>query len=279
MKTLTLISLLFTTSFFYSQDDTRCVSSDTYNIMSNGTLVKNIGNVAICYNEYYFSFKTPENGLITFKIERHTRNKTVEGNETIDSFLNEETHTEVRGFYHVDISQGPELQITINYPMVENGYAILVTTKKWANGNDATFEIISSLKKTIKDTSTIIEKKTLVNLDSTKIKPEFEIYEIVDKSAEFPGGIAELMKYIQNNIQYPNLAEEKRIVGKCFLKFVVLADGTIGEIKLLKGVPNCKECDNEAIKLVQNMPNWTPAKVGNKFVNSWYTLPLSFTIK
>jgi periplasmic protein TonB len=106
-----------------------------------------------------------------------------------------------------------------------------------------------------------------------------EIFTIVEEQAEFPGGIAELGKYIQKNLQYPAMAREAGISGKCFLKFVVNENGSISNVEVLKGVPGCSDCDKEAIRVVKSMPSWKPAKMTGKSVKCYFNLPISFKIQ
>jgi protein TonB len=105
---------------------------------------------------------------------------------------------------------------------------------------------------------------------------EPEIYEIVDEYAEFPGGINALRKYLRDNLVYPASAKEQGIQGKCFLKFVVAASGNISNVKVMRGVPECPECDNEAVRVLKAMPDWKPGKVKGQAVNSYFNLPISF---
>jgi periplasmic protein TonB len=105
-----------------------------------------------------------------------------------------------------------------------------------------------------------------------------QIYEVVDEPADFPGGPAALKKYIADNLKYPDTAKENGLEGKCYLQFIVSLDGYVSNVKLKKGVPNCPECDKEAIRIVKSMPKWTPGKVKGKAVNSIYTLPVLFKL-
>ena len=102
--------------------------------------------------------------------------------------------------------------------------------------------------------------------------------DIVDIPAEYPGGYAALMKYLKDNLVYPERAKELGIEGKCFLKFVVEEDGSISDIKVARGVTDCKECDDEAIRLVKGMPKWIPGKNGTQAVKQWYNLPIKFKL-
>ncbi len=111
-------------------------------------------------------------------------------------------------------------------------------------------------------------------------KPKQEVIEeVVEEQAEFPGGRAALLQYLANNIKYPDVALELGISGKCHLKFVVSTSGNISNVKVLRGVEGCPECDAEAVRVVKGMPNWKPGKNNGKAVNSYYTLPVAFKIQ
>ena len=106
-----------------------------------------------------------------------------------------------------------------------------------------------------------------------------EIFTIVEEAAEFPGGFAAMMKYIQQNMQYPAMAREAGISGKCHLKFVVNENGDISNVEILKGVPGCQDCDKEAIRVVKSMPKWKAAKMTGRAVKCYFNLPFSFKIQ
>ncbi len=102
---------------------------------------------------------------------------------------------------------------------------------------------------------------------------------VVDEFAEFPGGRKALVKFLQENIQYPDIARELGLSGKSVLKFVVNTDGTIKTVSIVRGMKDCKECDNEAVRVVRKMPRWTPAKKSGKTVASYFILPVEFAIE
>lgn len=104
------------------------------------------------------------------------------------------------------------------------------------------------------------------------------IHEIVDEPASFPGGREALSKYLQENIIYPQIAREAEITGKVYVKFVVSDLGAISNVKIMRGIPGCKECDQEAIRVVKAMPKWVPGKNSGKAVNSYYNLPVPFKL-
>ena len=102
------------------------------------------------------------------------------------------------------------------------------------------------------------------------------IYEAVEQMPGFPGGDAELMKYIRDNLKYPVIAQELGIQGRVILRFVVSKTGEVGDIKVLRSVdPNL---DKEAIRVVQSMPRWIPGKQNGNAVPVYFTLPVSFKL-
>lgn len=100
-----------------------------------------------------------------------------------------------------------------------------------------------------------------------------ELIGISDIPAEYPGGRAAMLAYLSKNMVIPDKVKD---TGKCYLKFIVSKTGEISDIKVMKGVPGCPECDAEAIRLVKGMPNWIPAKNKDKVVNSYFNLPIVF---
>jgi protein TonB len=109
-------------------------------------------------------------------------------------------------------------------------------------------------------------------------KPE-EVLTFVEEDAEYPGGYPSMMKYIQDNLNYPPSAIELGIQGKVTLKFVVEKNGQVSNVSVVRGIPGCAECDKEAIKVVSKMPNWKSAKNAGKQVRQWNTLPISFALE
>ena len=104
------------------------------------------------------------------------------------------------------------------------------------------------------------------------------IYEIVDEPAEFPGGTEAMRDYLKKNMMYPAIAKENGIQGKCYLRFVVNTDGSISDVRVLRGVTDCPECDKEATRVVKNMPRWKPGSVNGKDVKMYFTLPIAFKL-
>lgn len=104
-----------------------------------------------------------------------------------------------------------------------------------------------------------------------------EILTFAEQMPEFVGGLEEMYKFINKNIQYPQMARENGIQGKVILTFVVGTDGKISQIeqvskKLGWGL------DDEAIRIVKSMPNWVPGKQNGKPVAVKFTLPIKFQL-
>jgi protein TonB len=106
-----------------------------------------------------------------------------------------------------------------------------------------------------------------------------EPFLIVEEMPEFPGGPAAMMKFVQNNIQYPQMARDAGLQGKCFVSFVVSPTGDIIDVKVLKGVPGCSECDKEAVRVVKSMPKWKPGKQTGRTVPVRANMPISYALK
>lgn len=103
-----------------------------------------------------------------------------------------------------------------------------------------------------------------------------EIYVVVDEQASFPGGLEAMKAYFAKNLNYPESAKEAAISGKVFVRFVVSEKGDISDVKVMRGVSGCKECDLEAIRVMKGMPKWIPAKINGQAVKSQFNLPVNF---
>ena len=108
-------------------------------------------------------------------------------------------------------------------------------------------------------------------------KKEEEIFVAVEQQAEFPGGQAALMKWLSQNIRYPEAAQQNDIQGRVVVKFVVEKDGSIGQATVVRGVD--KDLDREAIRVVKKMPRWQPGKNNGVAVRSYFNLPVTFKLQ
>ena len=108
-------------------------------------------------------------------------------------------------------------------------------------------------------------------------KPE-PIETFVEEEADFPGGFAEMAKFINENIDYPQEAIDLGIKGRVTVRFVVEKDGRISNVSIATPLPGCKACDKAAQKVVEKMPSWKAGKNGGRAVRTWVTLPVKFEV-
>ena len=106
---------------------------------------------------------------------------------------------------------------------------------------------------------------------------EEEVFLSVEENPEFPGGPAKLLEYVQKNLKYPMMARESDIQGKVFVGFVVEKDGSVSNVKVLRGIGG--GCDEEAVRVVQSLPKFKPGKQRGNPVRVAYTLPIVFKLQ
>lgn len=106
---------------------------------------------------------------------------------------------------------------------------------------------------------------------------EEQIFIAVEQPAEFPGGMAALMRWLNNNMRYPEAAQQNDIQGRVIVNFVVEKDGSIANVKIAKGVD--KDLDREALRVVKKMPKWQPGKNNGVAVRSYFNLPVTFRLQ
>lgn len=110
-----------------------------------------------------------------------------------------------------------------------------------------------------------------------EIIEEEEIFVVVETMPSFPGGMNKLMEYLQTNLHYPQLAKDLGIQGRVFVTFVIEKDGSVTDTRILRGIGG--GCDEEAVKVVNNMPKWIPGSQRNRPVRVQFNLPINFTLK
>ncbi len=122
---------------------------------------------------------------------------------------------------------------------------------------------------------TEVEDFTPVVVEEEEIEEE-QIFTIVEDDPEFPGGQGALMQYLQQNLRYPTMAREAGIQGTVFVTFVVERDGSITDVQILRGIGG--GLDDEAIRVVENMPRWEPGKQRGQAVRVQFNLPIRFVL-
>ncbi|MBK7234024.1 MAG: energy transducer TonB [Saprospiraceae bacterium] len=101
-------------------------------------------------------------------------------------------------------------------------------------------------------------------------------YDFVEQMPEFVGGAGSMMRFIQAQIKYPEEARKANIEGTVILYFNVSESGKLTDIKVVRGIGH--GCDEEAVRVVSIMPDWTPGKHNNKNVPVNFTLPIKFKL-
>jgi len=106
---------------------------------------------------------------------------------------------------------------------------------------------------------------------------EMEIFTVVESMPSFPGGDAARMKFLQENIKYPQMARESGIQGTVYVTFVVEPNGKVSDVRVLRGIGG--GCDEEAVRVIQSMPKWEAGKQRGKAVRVQFNMPIKFTLQ
>ena len=101
-----------------------------------------------------------------------------------------------------------------------------------------------------------------------------EIFMVVEDMPGFPGG--NVQQWISKHVKYPVLAMENGIQGKVYVQFVIEKDGSITDVKVVRGGDS--SLDKEAVRVVKSMPKWKPGKQRGKPVRVSFTLPINFQL-
>lgn len=104
-----------------------------------------------------------------------------------------------------------------------------------------------------------------------------KIFTVVEQMPMYPGGEGALLGYLRDNIHYPTVAAENGVQGRVVVGFVVERDGSITDVKILRGVD--PSLDREAMRVVKSMPRWNPGKQNGSAVRVKYQVPVSFRLQ
>ena len=102
------------------------------------------------------------------------------------------------------------------------------------------------------------------------------VFERVDKEPDYPGGMKVFYNYLAKTIKYPAEARKNKIQGKVFIQFIVEKDGTLTDIKAIRGPGH--GLNEEAIRAVRLSAKWKPGMEGDKIVRVQFTIPINFTL-
>ena len=120
-----------------------------------------------------------------------------------------------------------------------------------------------------------VKKEKANNPDMTPDK--YGVYQIVEEMPQYPGGENALMDYVSKNVVYPKEAQEKGISGRVFVSFIVEKDGSVSNVKVMRGIGG--GCDEEAVRVISGLPKWKPGKMKGKPVRVSYMMPITFRLQ
>ena len=131
----------------------------------------------------------------------------------------------------------------------------------------------------IEDTEADEETMTIaqVYVGDEEEEEDTQVFVVVEDMPEFPGGEVALRQWINSHVKYPVIAAENGIQGKVYVQFVVDRDGSVNNVVVARGVD--PSLDQEAIRVVKQLPKWKPGKQRGKPVRVSYTVPINFQLQ
>lgn len=135
---------------------------------------------------------------------------------------------------------------------------IFIVTKEYAKSEDRK-----------KDYVVVVKSKD-------KESKEEKVFDVVEQMPAFPGGMDEMMKYLSMNVRYPEAAKKAGLQGRVVVQFVVEADGSVSNAKVVRSVN--EDLDVEAVRVIEKMPNWKPGMQNGKAVRVRYNIPIAFRL-
>jgi TonB family protein len=119
------------------------------------------------------------------------------------------------------------------------------------------------------------------NKGTIKVKKPvtISVRDSIGELPRFPGGTIAMNNFIASNVIYPDSAKSNGINGTCYISFTINTDGSISNVKVLRGVSGCSECDKEAVRVIKLMPAFIPASKNGQAIRVQYNLPINFRLK
>ena len=149
---------------------------------------------------------------------------------------------------------------------VEDGNVVVVNTTESGNEKRNNVYVVKSDSKT-----------TIATSIEAEVKPELPVL-APDSMPEFPGGMSAMMTYLMDNVKYPADAKKDKKEGRVACSFVITKEGKVTDAHVVKS-SGTESLDNEALRVVNNMPDWKPGKENGEPVNVHYTIPVVFKLK
>jgi TonB family protein len=144
--------------------------------------------------------------------------------------------------------------------------------------------VYASVQEVARHTSAIADANNGEVLKAKEVvvdgKPQYEgekVYDTVEQMPEFPGGPVALMKWLNENIKYPSIAEENGIQGRVVCSFIVETDGSFSNLEVVRSID--PSLDKEAVRVLKKMPKWNPGKQNGSSVRVKYIVPVTFMLQ
>ncbi|MDR4987532.1 MAG: energy transducer TonB [Bacteroidales bacterium] len=126
------------------------------------------------------------------------------------------------------------------------------------------------------DVFTEVQEFTPIIFQEEEEVDEDVIFTVVEDQPEFPGGEAARQRFLEENLRYPQMAREAGIQGTVFVTFVVETDGSVTDVRILRGIGG--GCDEEAMRVVRMMPRWQPGRQRGQPVRVQFNMPIRFRL-
>jgi len=188
-----------------------------------------------------------------------------------------ETH---RVYYHMNPeSFTEEFRQLLDWEKVTARSGRITTQGGMGNGT-----VYASVQEVARHTSAIADANNGEVLKAKEVvvdgKPQYEgkkVYDMVEQMPEFPGGPVALMKWLNENIKYPSIAEENGIQGRVVCSFIVETDGSFSNLEVVRSID--PSLDKEAVRVLKKMPKWNPGKQNGSSVRVKYIVPVTFMLQ
>ena len=165
---------------------------------------------------------------------------------------------------------GP-LAPTPNGMMEHPRETIVATDTVWDDSIDEPFELEGDVMAPVPDTL----KEYVFEPKEDEDRPG--VYIVVEQMPEFPEGDKGFHQFIADNVKYPAEAKEKGISGRVIVNFIVEPDGSVSDIRVLRGIGG--GCDEEAVRVVESMPKFKPGMQNGETVRVSYLIPINFKLE
>ena len=175
----------------------------------------------------------------------------------------------------------PKVIRGMNKTCDQEALRIIKMMPKWKpvikNGKAVSVNYVLPIQFKAKYTPPVIKPDAASSQPGNKASDEDKPLLVVEQNPEYRGGYDAMLKFIKENIHYPDEAKKSGVQGTVFVQYVITRTGKITNIKILRSIGS--GCDEEAIRIVKEMPDWIPGKNNGKAVPVMFQIPIKFQLK